>query len=32
MGPVKFDAKGDIKDPRYDINDWNEGKYAPISE
>ena len=31
MGPVKFDAKGDIKDPTYDINKWHEGKYAPIS-
>jgi branched-chain amino acid transport system substrate-binding protein len=30
MGPVKFDSKGDIKDPRYDINQWKEGKYAPI--
>ena len=32
MGPVKFDAKGDIKDPRYDINVWKEGKYAPIAQ
>ena len=31
MGPVKFDAKGDIKDPSYDINAWKEGKYAPIA-
>ena len=31
MGPVKFDAKGDIKDPSYDINEWKEGKYAPIA-
>ena len=30
LGPVKFDAKGDIKDPRYDINQWSDGKYAPI--
>jgi branched-chain amino acid transport system substrate-binding protein len=29
-GPVKFDSKGDIRDPRYDINVWKEGKYAPI--
>jgi branched-chain amino acid transport system substrate-binding protein len=32
MGPVKFDGKGDIKDPRYDINMWREGKYAPIAK
>ena len=31
MGAVKFDAKGDIKDPSFDINVWNEGKYAPIA-
>ena len=32
MGPVKFDSKGDIKDPTYDINKWHEGKYAPIAK
>jgi branched-chain amino acid transport system substrate-binding protein len=32
MGDVRFDAKGDIKDPRYDINQWKEGKYAPIAQ
>ena len=32
MGPVKFDGKGDIKDPRYDINKWADGKYAPIAQ
>ena len=32
MGPVRFDSKGDIKDPRYDINLWHEGKYAPIAQ
>ena len=32
MGPVKLDSKGDIKDPRYDINEWKEGKYAPIAQ
>jgi branched-chain amino acid transport system substrate-binding protein len=32
MGAVAFDSKGDIKDPRYDINEWKEGKYAPISQ
>jgi branched-chain amino acid transport system substrate-binding protein len=31
MGPVKFDGKGDILDPRYDINMWSAGKYAPIA-
>jgi branched-chain amino acid transport system substrate-binding protein len=31
VGDVKFDAKGDIKDPRYDINQWHAGKYAPIA-
>ena len=30
LGPIKFDAKGDIQDPRYDINHWHAGKYAPI--
>ena len=32
LGDVKFDAKGDIKDPRYDINQWAAGKYAPITQ
>ena len=32
LGDVKFDAKGDIKDPRYDINQWAQGKYAPIAQ
>ena len=32
MGPVKFDGKGDIQDPRYDINLWSAGKYAPIAQ
>ena len=26
MGPVKFDGKGDIKDPTYDINKWKRGQ------
>ncbi len=30
LGPIKFDSKGDIQDPRYDINVWHAGKYAPI--
>jgi branched-chain amino acid transport system substrate-binding protein len=32
MGPVMFDDKGDIKDPRYDINMWAKGKYAPVAQ
>jgi branched-chain amino acid transport system substrate-binding protein len=32
IGDVKFDGKGDIKDPRYDINKWSAGKYAPIAQ
>jgi branched-chain amino acid transport system substrate-binding protein len=32
MGPVRFDSKGDILDPRYDINVWTGGKYAPIAK
>ena len=32
LGPIQFDAKGDIKDPSYDINLWHEGKYAPIAQ
>jgi branched-chain amino acid transport system substrate-binding protein len=30
LGSIKFDSKGDIQDPRYDINLWSAGKYAPI--
>jgi branched-chain amino acid transport system substrate-binding protein len=32
IGPVRFDGKGDILDPRYDINVWSAGKYAPIAK
>jgi branched-chain amino acid transport system substrate-binding protein len=32
MGPVRFDQKGDILDPSYDINQWSAGKYAPIAK
>jgi branched-chain amino acid transport system substrate-binding protein len=32
LGDVKFDAKGDIRDPRYDINQWHAGKFAPIAQ
>ena len=32
LGPISFDAKGDVKDPHYDINQWRDGKYAPIAQ
>ena len=32
LGPITFDQKGDIKDPRYDINRWHDGKYAAIQQ
>jgi branched-chain amino acid transport system substrate-binding protein len=32
MGPVRFDKKGDVLDPSYDINQWSAGKYAPIAK
>ena len=33
MGPVRFDSKGDVLDPSYDINVWSAaGKYAPIAK
>jgi branched-chain amino acid transport system substrate-binding protein len=32
MGPVRFDAKGDILNPSYDINIWSAGKYGPIAK
>ena len=32
LGDVAFDPHGDIKDPRYDINAWHAGKYAPIAQ
>lgn len=31
LGAIVFDAKGDIKDPRYDINQWHDGKYTAIA-
>ncbi len=30
IGPITFDAKGDILNATYDINLWHDGKYAPI--
>ncbi|MCO5063079.1 MAG: ABC transporter substrate-binding protein [Rhizobiaceae bacterium] len=32
VGSVVFDEKGDMKDPKYDINLWSNGKYAPIQQ
>ncbi|RBP17210.1 branched-chain amino acid transport system substrate-binding protein [Roseiarcus fermentans] len=32
LGPVKLDAKGDLKDPSFDLNRWSEGKYAAIGK
>ena len=32
VGPIIFDEKGDIKDATYDINQWHDGKYAPIAQ
>jgi branched-chain amino acid transport system substrate-binding protein len=30
VGEVVFDEKGDLKNASYDINQWHDGKYAPI--
>ena len=30
IGPITFDAKGDILNATYDINVWHDGKYAPM--
>ena len=32
LGPLAFDAKGDVKDPHFDINQWHDGKYAAINQ
>ena len=32
VGPVTFDKKGDMTNASYDINQWHDGKYAPISQ
>jgi branched-chain amino acid transport system substrate-binding protein len=32
LGAVRLDAKGDVKDPTYDINVWKDGKYAAIAQ
>nr|WP_245432498.1 ABC transporter substrate-binding protein [Mesorhizobium loti] len=30
VGEIVFDEKGDLKNAKYDINQWHDGKYAPI--
>jgi branched-chain amino acid transport system substrate-binding protein len=32
VGEVTFDEKGDLKNASYDINQWHDGKYAPIAQ
>ncbi|MCB8823149.1 branched-chain amino acid ABC transporter substrate-binding protein [Microvirga rosea] len=32
LGPVSFDEKGDVKNPRYDINVWRDGKYSKLTQ
>ncbi|WP_134496647.1 ABC transporter substrate-binding protein [Microvirga pakistanensis] len=32
IGPVGFDEKGDIKNPRYDINVWKNGQYGKLTQ
>jgi branched-chain amino acid transport system substrate-binding protein len=32
LGPVALDAKGDLKDPSFDLNRWSDGKYAAIAK
>jgi branched-chain amino acid transport system substrate-binding protein len=32
VGDVTFDEKGDLKNAAYDINQWHDGKYAPIEQ
>lgn len=32
VGEITLDEKGDIKDPKFDINQWHDGKYAPIAQ
>ena len=29
-GPLEFDAKGDIKNPVYNLYIWKDGKSAPM--
>ncbi len=32
VGSVSFDEKGDVKNPRYDINVWKDGKYSKLAQ
>lgn len=32
LGPISFDEKGDIKNPRYDINVWKNGQYGKLTQ
>jgi branched-chain amino acid transport system substrate-binding protein len=32
LGPVTFDEKGDIKDPKYNINVWKGGTYGKLTQ
>lgn len=32
FGPIGFDAKGDIQNPKYIINQWKDGKYAALPD
>ena len=32
LGPVALDAKGDLKNPSFDMNKWSDGKYAAIAK
>jgi branched-chain amino acid transport system substrate-binding protein len=32
LGPVTFDDKGDVKDPKYIINVWKDGKYSRLTQ
>ena len=32
LGHVSFDEKGDIKNPKYNINVWKDGKYSKLTQ
>jgi branched-chain amino acid transport system substrate-binding protein len=32
IGPVSFDEKGVMKNPRYDINVWKDGRYSKLTQ
>ena len=31
LGPIKFDEKGDVTDPKYVMYKWHDGKYEEIA-